>query len=267
MSHAPRTRIVLGVWTALIMAFLLVPIGLIVLYAFNPSNVQSWPIKGFSTKWFSEALDNQAMKDSFWLSIKAACLSTAIAITLGSMVAFAVHRFRFFGRETISFLVILPIALPGIVTGLALNATFTNYLGGLGFLSLIVAHATFCVVVVYNNVIARLRRQGGSGEEASHDLFADSFQTFRLVTFAGLRSAIAAGALLAFALSFDEIIVTTFTAGAGIQTLPQWIFNNYARPNQLPVVNVVAVVVVLLSAIPVWLAQRLSTDGGGTTSR
>ena len=182
-----------------------------------------------------------------------------MALILGTLASVAVARHRFFGRETISFLVILPIALPGIVTGIALNSTFTQVLGiDLSLFTIVVAHATFCIVVVYNNVIARLRRLSGSFEEASADLGASPWQTFRLVTFPNLRSALVAGALLAFALSFDEIIVTTFTVGAGDETLPIWIFNNFSRPNQLPIVNAVAVLVILISIIPVYLANRLT---------
>src|SRR5437588_782023 len=193
-------------------------------------------------------------------------MAPGIALVLGSLLAAAVHRYRFFGRSTVSFLVILPIALPGIVTGIALNATFRTLFGGLSLFTLIVGHATFCVVVVYNNVIARMRRTPGSLVEASADLGADPWQTFRYVTLPVIRSALLAGALLAFALSFDEIIVTTFTAGAH-ETLPIWIFANISRPNQLPIVNAVALFVILLSFIPVYLAQRISSDVVSVTER
>jgi putative spermidine/putrescine transport system permease protein len=176
------------------------------------------------------------------------------------MASIAVARYRFFGREAVSFLVVLPIALPGIVTAMALNATFTQVLGvSLGLLTIVIGHATFCIVVVFNNVVARLRRTSTSFEEASADLGANGLQTFRYVVFPQLRSALVAGALLAFALSFDEIIVTTFTAGQQ-QTLPIWIFSNLSRPRQLPIVNVVAVLAILLSLIPVWIAQRITAD-------
>jgi len=191
------------------------------------------------------------------------------AVERRTLAAFAVSRYRFFGRETISFLVILPLALPGIVTGMALNATFREVLGpfgiGLGLFTVIVGHATFCIVVVFNNVAARLRRTSTSFEEASADLGATTSQTFRYVTFPQLRSALIAGALLAFALSFDEVIVTTFTAGAE-QTLPLWILTNLSRPNQLPIVNVVGVLVIVLSLIPVYVAQRLTRDPVGAAA-
>ena len=179
---------------------------------------------------------------------------------LGSLLALAVARFRFFGRETIAFIVILPLALPGIVTGLALNTAFRAIGFDFGVTTIIVGHATFCVVVIYNNAIARLRRTSRSFEEASTDLGADTFTTFRRITLPAIRTALIAGALLAFALSFDEIIVTNFLAGPGVQTLPIWIFNNYQRPNQLPLVNVAAVLVLLLSIIPVYVASRLTED-------
>jgi putative spermidine/putrescine transport system permease protein len=193
--------------------------------------------------------------------VRVGLAATAIALVLGTMTAFALQRFRFYGRDAVSLLVILPIALPGIVTGIALNNAFRTLFGWeLGFVTIVVAHATFCIVTVFNNVLARLRRTGSQLEEASMDLGASTFTTFRLVTFPMLRSALLAGALLAFALSFDEIIVTTFTAGAQQQTLPIWIFNNLFRPNQAPIVNVLAAAMILVSVVPVWLAQRRSGD-------
>ncbi|MDX6637958.1 MAG: putative spermidine/putrescine transport system permease protein, partial [Solirubrobacterales bacterium] len=225
-----------------------------------------WPPPSFTTHWFSAAFHNAAAKDALKTSVEVGLAATAVALVLGTLAALAVARHRFFGRETISFLVILPIALPGIVTGVALSDTFTQVLGiGLSLLTVIVGHATFCIVVVYNNAVARLRRSSASFEEASADLGAHTWQTFRYITLPNMRSALAAGALLAFALSFDEIIVTTFTIGAGQQTLPIWIFDNLFRPNELPIVNVVALFVVLLSAIPVYLAHRLTRDEGVTT--
>jgi putative spermidine/putrescine transport system permease protein len=174
------------------------------------------------------------------------------------------RAWTFFGRDAISLLIVLPIALPGIVTGIALDSAYQSVIRPLGvekgLFWVIVGHATFCVVVVYNNLLARLRRLGGNFTEASADLGALPWQTFRFVTFPLIRSALFAGALLAFALSFDEIIVTTFTAGPGIQTLPIWIFSNLFRPNQAPVINVVAAVLIVLSVVPIYIAQRLSTD-------
>jgi putative spermidine/putrescine transport system permease protein len=265
MHLSNGTRWALRIGTGVTLAFIYVPLVVIAIYAFNQSRSQAWPIDGLTLEWFGRALDNPGVRDALWTSLKAGLGATAIAIVLGTLAAIAVARHRFFGRETISFLVILPIALPGIVTGMALNATFTQVLGvELTLFTVIVGHATFCIVVVYNNAIARLRRTGTSLEEASMDLGADTWQTFRNVTFPSLRSALVAGALLAFALSFDEIIVTTFTIG-GDQTLPIWIFTNYARPNQLPVVNVVGLSVILLSIVPVYLANKLSREPAGAT--
>jgi putative spermidine/putrescine transport system permease protein len=268
MYISAGSRWMLRIGTAFTLAFIYIPLLVIVLYAFNERRIQTWPIPGLTLKWFGKAFHNPGVRDAFVTSIKAGVGATTIALVLGTMASLAVARHRFFGRETISFLVVLPIALPGIVTGMALNATFREVLEpfglGLGLFTVIVGHATFCIVVIYNNVVARLRRVGGSLEEASADLGADTWQTFRWVTFPALRSAMLAGALLAFALSFDEIIVTTFTAGSE-ETLPIWIFSNLSRPNQLPIVNVVAVLLILLSMIPVYLAQRLSGDDRVTT--
>jgi putative spermidine/putrescine transport system permease protein len=265
MVESVWAKLFLRAATGLTLAFIYVPLAVIALYAFNETRTQTWPINGLTFKWFDKALNNPGVRDALLDSVKVAAGAMAIAVLLGTLAAFAVQRYRFFGRETVSFLVILPIALPGIVTGMALNATFRTVLEpfgvGLGLFSVIVAHATFCIVVIYNNVLARLRRTARSIEEASMDLGADSWQTFRYVTFPQLRTALLAGGLLAFALSFDEIIVTTFTAGP-IQTLPIWIFVNLSRPNQLPIVNVVAVLVVLLSALPVYLASRLTQESG-----
>jgi putative spermidine/putrescine transport system permease protein len=256
------TRIGLWIWTTGVVLFLHIPIVIIVLYAFNDSSVQGWPITDWTTKWFGPTIHNGEMQQALLLSLKAGALATGIAMVLGSLAAFALYRASFFGRTMVSFLFVLPIALPGIITGMALNSYFTFWSTTFGLWTIVIGHATFCVVVVYNNVVARLRRTSGSFEEASADLGADTWQTFRWVTFPSLRSALGAGALLAFALSFDEIIVTTFTIGAGEETVPIWIFRNLFRPNQLPIVDAVAVLLILLSIIPVYLAHRLSSDEG-----
>jgi putative spermidine/putrescine transport system permease protein len=260
MHLSGGTRWVLRIGTAITLAFLYIPLVVVGLYAFNGQRVQRWPIQEWSLKWFEKAVNNHGVRDALLTSIKAGLGATAIALVLGTAASFAVARYRFFGRDSISFLVVLPIALPGIVTGMALSTTFSQVLGvSLGLLTVIVGHATFCIVVVFNNAVARLRRTSRSFEEASADLGADALQTFRRVTFPQLRSALVAGGLLAFALSFDEVIVTTFTAGSQ-ETLPIWILSNLSRPNQLPIVNVVALAAILLSLIPVYFAQRLTAD-------
>jgi putative spermidine/putrescine transport system permease protein len=251
--------------TASVLAFLYLPIAIIALYAFNAERIQVWPIRQFSTQWFGSAWDNPSVRAALGLSVQVGLLSSLIAIVLGSLAAFAIHRFRFFGREVFSLALVLPIALPGIVTGLALNASART--AGISFstFTIVLGHATFCIVVVYNNVIARLRRTSRNIEEASMDLGADTWQTFRYITFPVIRTAVLAGGLLAFALSFDEIVVTTFTAGTQ-ETIPIWIFNHLRQANQRPIVNVVALVLILLSTIPVYLASRLTT-GTGTSGR
>jgi putative spermidine/putrescine transport system permease protein len=263
----PRgVRIGMRVVTGFVLAFLYIPLLVIVVYAFNEVRSQAWPIQGLSTKWFTVAWNNGEVRGALLTSVKAGLGATAIALALGSLAAFAVHRFKFFGRETVSFLLVLPIALPGIVTGMALNSAINigGDVFGLSFslFTIIIGHATFCIVVVYNNVIARLRRTSGSIVEASGDLGADGWQTFRYVILPNIATALMAGALLAFALSFDEIIVTNFTSGTET-TLPKWIFNNLRLPNNRPQVNVVAFVVIVASFIPVYLAQRISS---GSTS-
>ena len=255
------TKAGLRAFTLLVIAFLWTPIVIIVLYAFNTSNVQSWPIPGLSTKWFSPAIHNPDMQQALWLSLKAAALATFIALVLGSMASFGVHRFRFFGRESVSFLLVLPIALPGIITGMALNSFFTFNHINLSLWTIVIGHATFCVVIVYNNALARLRRSQASLLEASMDLGADGWQTFRFVTWPVVSTALIAGGLLAFALSFDEVVVTYFTAGAQ-NTLPLLILGYIRLGQQLPVVNAVVFVVVVLTVIPVIVSQRLTQDSG-----
>ncbi len=264
MKLSKRATLLLRLAVGVGLAFIYVPLIVIVIYAFNSSSILEWPPPGLTLDWFPKAVESQGARDALLTSLKAGLAATAIALLLGTLASLAVARHRFFGRETISFLVVLPIALPGIVTGVALSNTFTQVLGiSLGLFTVIVGHATFCIVVVYNNAVARLRRVSTSFEEASADLGAHSWQTFRFVTFPNLRTALVAGALLAFALSFDEIIVTTFTIGAGQETLPIWIFRNLFRPNQLPIVNVVAVLVILISIVPVYLAHRLTREEAG----
>ena len=262
------TRLALGAWTVLVVLFLWVPLALIMVYAFNESNVQSWPIPGFTTHWFSVAWHSQEVRDAIWLSVRAALLATGAALVLGSAAAFAIARFRFFGRESVSFLLILPLALPGIITGMALNSFFTFTHTDLALRTIVIGHATVCVVIVYNNVLARLRRSLQSLLEASADLGADGWQTFRFVIWPVLSTALVAGGLLAFALSFDEVVVTYFTAGAQ-NTLPLLILGYIRIGQQLPVVNAIAFAMILLTVIPVALAQRLMRDTGvlrrGTT--
>jgi putative spermidine/putrescine transport system permease protein len=265
MVQSGAAKLLLRAATSLTLVFIYLPLAVIALYSFNDSRSLTWPIPGFTLDWWGKALDNTGARDALLTSVKAGLGATGIALVLGTLAAFAVHRYQFFGREAISFLVILPIALPGIVTGMALNATISTVFEPIGIsfglLTVVVGHATFCIVVMYNNLLARLRRSSRSIEEASMDLGADTWQTFRYVTFPQLRTALLAGGLLAFALSFDEIIVTTFTAGP-VKTLPIWIFQNFARPNQIPIINVVAVIVILLSMIPVYIAQRLTQESG-----
>src|SRR5215475_14151511 len=263
MRNGRLARIGLRIWVAGVLLFLFVLIATICLYAFNSSNIQTWPIPGLTTKWFSVAWHDPQVRAALLLSVKAGLLATAIALVLGSLAAFAVHRFRFFGRETISLLLVLPLALPGIVTGIALQSFFSYNQITLSWITIVIGHTTFCIVVIYNNVIARLRRTSGSLTEASADLGAHGLQTFRFVTLPTLSTAIIAGALLAFALSFDEVIVTTFTAGAQ-NTLPLWILGAIRIGHQLPEVNAVVVFVLAATIIPIAIAVRL-TGGGGVT--
>ena len=256
-----RARISLAIWSVLVIAFLWIPIVIIALYAFNGSTLQSWPIADWSLHWFRVAWDNPDARNALVLSVKVGLIVTAISLVLGTMAAAAVARYRFFGREAISFLLVLPLALPGIITGMALNSFFVFAGISISMWTIVIGHATFCVVVVYNNVVARLRRTSASLVEASQDLGADGWQTFRFVLWPVLSTALVAGGLLAFALSFDEVIVTTFTAGLQ-ETLPIFILDNIRQGQQLPVINVVAFFVIVVTVIPVALAQRVMRDTG-----
>jgi putative spermidine/putrescine transport system permease protein len=255
------SRATLGAVAGLILLLVYVPLFVVLVNSFSTSTSLSWPPPGFTLEWWRRAFASAGAMDAVGTSVVVALISTAVALVLGTLISFALQRFDFFGRQTVNLLVILPIALPGIITGIALNNFFRTIMGiPLSIWTVVIAHATFCIVTVFNNVIARLRRTGTKLEEASADLGAGVWTTFRLVTFPQLRSALLAGGLLAFALSFDEIIVTTFTAGSGVTTLPIFILNNMFRPSQAPIVAVIAVVLVLVSIIPIYLAQRLSGD-------
>ena len=261
MTISRNARLLLASLLGVGLAFIYVPLSVVIINSFNASKTFSWPPSQFTTMWWSKAIENTGVREALKWSVLAGLSATAIALILGTCLAFAVSRYQFFGREVISLLVVLPISLPGVVTGIALNNTFTKQLGmSTGLLTVVIGHATFCIVIVYNNAIARLRRMGTSLQEASMDLGANGITTFRLITLPNLASALFAGGLLAFGLSFDEIVVTTFTAGPGIQTLPIWIYNNLFRPNQAPIVNVVAATLVVLSIVPIYLSQRLSQD-------
>ncbi|TXH70806.1 MAG: ABC transporter permease [Thiothrix sp.] len=243
------------------LAFLHLPILLIFVYAFTTEEKSyQWPPPGFTLKWFGVAWERSDVWEALALSLKVASISTLIALVLGTLCAAAVSRTRFFGRETISLLVILPIALPGIITGIALRSAFNLADIPFSFWTIVLGHATFCIVVVYNNAVARFRRLSGSLIEASMDLGANSFQTFRYVILPNIATALLAGGMLAFALSFDEVIVTTFTAGQQ-STLPIWMLEELVRPRQRPVTNVVAVLVVLMTVLPIIAAYYLTRDG------
>jgi len=265
MTESGWVRVALRVMTGLTLVFIYFPLIVLAIYAFNPSRSQVWPPSGVSLHWFGEALGNGAVLAAFGTSMAAAAGATAIALVLGTSAALAVQRYSFFGRETISFLLVLPIALPGVVTGIALAATFKTIGITFGLPTIIVGHATFCVVIAYNNVIARLRRLPPSAEQASADLGADTWQTFRRITLPLVGTALLSGGLLAFALSFDEVIVTNFTAGPGTKTIPLYILGAIQRPNELPVVNVVALLLIILSVIPVYFAQRIAGETAGIT--
>ena len=261
MRSDGRAPLWLKIAAAGTLLFLHLPILLIFVYAFTTEErTYQWPPPGFTLRWFEAAWNRPDVWQALTLSVKVAAISTAIALVLGTLCAAAISRSRFFGREAISLLVILPIALPGIITGIALRSAFSIAEIPFSTLTIVLGHATFCVVVVYNNAIARFRRLSGSMIEASMDLGANGFQTFRHVILPNIGTALLAGGMLAFALSFDEVIVTTFTAGQQ-QTLPIWMLEELVRPRQRPVTNVVAMVVVLVTFLPILAAYYLTRDG------
>lgn len=255
-------KIGLGAIVAVVLVFMYIPLSLVVLNSFNAARIATWPVTDFSLDWWVVAFTSEPIRAALLNSIVVGLGATAMALVLGTLTAFALQRYSFFGKQTVNLLVVLPIALPGIVTGVALSNTYNNILEPvgiqIGYFGMIVAHATFCMVMVFNNVLARLRRMSPNLQEASMDLGAGLWQTFKLITFPQFRTAFVAGGLLAFALSFDEVVVTIFTAPPGVDTLPLWIMNQMARPNEASVVNVVATVIILASLIPVYVSQRLS---------
>lgn len=261
MRISRTAKIVLGAISSAVMVAVYLPLLIVLLNSFNSSMNMAWPPPGFTLEWWQRAFGSSGLMAALATSVLIALCASLIAMVLGTLLALALSRYKFFGKSSVGLMVILPIALPGIVTGLALNNAFRTVLGlQLSMATVIIAHATFCVVTVYNNVLARLSRTNNNLEDASADLGAGVFTTFRLVTLPQIGSALIAGGLLAFALSFDEIIVTTFTAGSGVETLPIWILNNMFRPGKAPVVDVVAVTTVLISIVPLWFAQRLTRE-------
>ncbi|HEU4527456.1 MAG TPA: ABC transporter permease [Actinomycetota bacterium] len=264
---APRAGLGLKLASGFVFLFLYFPLLIIVLYAFTTqSSAFTFPPPGFTTRWFSTAFADEDMWEAVRLSLTVAAISTVIAIVLGGLLAGAVYRARFFGRNAVAFIVVLPIALPGIVTGIALRSTMSLGDVGFGLWTIVIGHVTFCIVIVYNNLVARLRRMSPNVVEASADLGASGMQTFRFILLPNLATALLAGGILAFALSFDEIIVTTFTAGQQ-QTLPIYIFSILFRPRAKPVTNVVALLAIAITFFPIMLAQILTRDTAGTRSR
>ncbi len=258
MRSRPPLALVLAAAAGL--AFLLLPLALIFLYAFTTDERSyTFPPPGLTTKWFAVAWGRRDVWDALGLSVRVAAIATLLALVLGTLVAAAMVRARFFGREAISLLVILPIALPGIITGISLRSAFSLLDIPFSTWTIVLGHATFCIVVVYNNAVARFRRMSGSLLEASADLGANAFQSFRHIILPNLGSALLAGGMLAFALSFDEVIVTTFTAGQQA-TLPIWMLEELVRPRQRPVTNVVAMAVVLVTFLPILAAYHLTRE-------
>jgi len=267
--EAPQAPLWLKVFAYGGLAFLHFPIIVVVLYAFNTEeSAFSFPLKGFTLRWFQAAAGREDVLSALVLSLKVASVATLLALVLGTAAAAALYRGRFFGKDTLTLMFVLPIALPGIITGIALLSAFRMAQLSPGFLTVAAGHATFCVVVVYNNVVARFRRMPQGLLEASMDLGADGLQTFRLVVLPQLATALLAGGVLAFALSFDEIIVTTFTAGHE-RTLPLWLMNQLGRPREVPITNVVALGIMAVTALPILLAWRLTrgTESTAGSSR
>lgn len=246
------------------LAFLHLPILLIFAYAFTTEAKSfQWPPPGLTTRWLAVTWERPDVWQALTLSVEVATIATTLALVLGTLCAAALARARFFGKEAITLLVILPIALPGIVTGIALRSAFGLMNIPFSFWTIVLGHATFCIVVVYNNAVARFRRMSPSLVEASYDLGANGFQTFRHVILPNIGTALLAGGMLAFALSFDEVIVTTFTAGQQ-QTLPIWMLEELIRPHERPVTNVVAMAVVLVTLLPILGAYYLTREGAET---
>lgn len=262
--RSDRPPFLLSAGAAFGLLFLHLPILLIFLYAFTTEEKSyQFPPPGLTTEWFAVAWNRADIWPPLWLSLKVAAMASGLALILGTLCAAAMARARFFGRDAISLLIVLPIALPGIITGMSLRAAFA--MGDVPFSTwtIVLGHATFCIVIVYNNAVARFRRMGASMLEASADLGANAFQTFRHVILPNLGSALLAGGMLAFALSFDEVIVTTFTAGQQ-KTLPIWMLDELVRPRQRPVTNVVAIVVFAATFLPILSAYFLTRGGEET---
>ncbi|MBX5469361.1 MAG: ABC transporter permease [Thermoleophilaceae bacterium] len=257
-----RSKWIFGGTAGLVFAFLYLPLALIALYAFNKTTVNAWPFPGFSTRWFTKLWHDPEPKDAAWLSVQIAFFSTCVALALGTALAFAFARFHFFGREAVNFAVTLPIILPGVITGVALASFFLFTGTELSLRTVVIGHTTFCIVLVFNNVLARLRRLPLSYAEASRDLGATGLQTFRFVTLPSIRTALVAGALLSFALSFDEIAVTFFLAGADTTTLPLWILGAFRNSRSLPEVNAVATCILIISLPMIATAAYLMRDEG-----
>ncbi len=258
--ETPRSPLALKLAAGCSLLFLHVPLCIIILYAFTTEEAAfTFPPPGLTTQWFSQLASRGDFWESLWLSVAVATTATLVAMILGTLLSLALYRSNFFGRDAISLLVILPIALPGIVTGIALRSAISLTGAQFTFWTIVIGHATFCIVTVYNNVIARLRRTAHSQVEASMDLGASTWQTLRYIILPNIATALLAGGMLAFALSFDEVIVTTFTAGQQ-RTLPIWIFDQLTRPRDRPVTNVAAVFVIAVTFIPILLSYRLTAS-------
>ena len=263
-SENQRPGFLLSLATVAALLFIHVPLLLIIVYAFSADVSFQFPPSGFTTNWFAVAFGRADLWKAIGLSLRVAAIATLISLVLGTMAAAALWKSRFFGRDYISIMFVLPIALPGIITGIVLRSAFNIFDIPFSIWTIMLGHATFCIVVVFNNALARFRRLSGSMIEASMDLGADGFQTFRYVVLPQIASALLAGGMLAFALSFDEVIVTVFTSGLENKTLPIWIYEQLFKPRERPITNVAAVIVMVVTVIPVLAAYFLTRDGEHT---
>ena len=235
----------LALVTAGVMAFLYLPILVLIVFSFNDNRITTLPLRGFTLRWYEAFINNADIQEAIVNSLYVATCATAITIVIGTTAAFALDRVDFPGKTVFRRAVLLPISLPGLITGISMLNLFRLMGMNLSLETVILGHATALTAIVLTQVYARLQRFNRRLEEASSDLGARPWQTFLFVTLPNIRSAIIGSALLSFTLSFDEIPVTFFLTGRE-NTLPMYIWSTLRR-GITPEINAVGTVIVVLS--------------------
>jgi spermidine/putrescine transport system permease protein len=246
-------------------AFIYAPIAVLVAFSFGERRIPTWPLQGFTVTWYRELLGSEEIRTALRNSVVVATAATTGALLLGTPIAYAAHRFRFPGKRLLRRLVLMPLVVPGVVTGIALLTLFDFFHVTLSLGTIMVGHVTFLIAVFFTSVFARLEALGTQIERAAMDLGATEWRAFARAVLPNLRLTLIGASLLAFALSFDEIAVTFFLTGTS-NTVPVLIYS-MMRLGITPAINALATSILVLSVLLVVIGTVILGREGGVRTR